>query len=393
MASNTAPAIIGAGHTAFGKHDASNLEDLIVQATNEALEDAGVAAEDIDAICLGHFNSGMVRDGFPASLIMESTPALRWIPAIRYENACASGSAALHGALDRIAAGRADTVLVIGVEKMTGLDTAGVTDALAGAGYQHDEEERKLNFPQIFAHFAQEYGERYGDPSETLAMIAAKNHHNGCANPLAQMRRDLDIGFCNTVSDKNPMIAPPLRKTDCSLISDGAAALVITRGENARGNGKSARFTATSHVNDRLSLKGRDLVSYEGPKRAFAEALKQAGMKLQDIDFAEVHDCFTIAELLIYEAMGLADPGQGRRALDDGTVYPGGNLPVNVSGGLKAKGHPVGATGVSMHALAYRQLTGKAGGIQIDPAPETGLVFNMGGAAVANYVSVLQPSG
>ncbi len=384
------PAIIGAGHTKFAKHDALNTEDLLVMAVTEALDDAAIGGEDIDAVCVGHFNSGMVPDGFPSSLAIQADPALRFKPATRYENACASGSAAIYAALDRIAAGRAELVLVVGVEKMTGLDTAGVTRALAGAGYQSDPAEAGIGFPQIFADFAKAYFERFGDHGEALAQIAAKNHKNGCDNPLAQLQRDLGFEFCNTVSEKNPYIAAPLRKTDCSLISDGAAALVIASPERAAQAKRAVGFRATAQVNDQLPMKGRDLPGFEGPKRAFAQAMKAAGVTLSDLDFAEVHDCFTIAELLSYEAMGLAETGQGKRALDDGTVFPGGALPVNLSGGLKSKGHPVGATGVSMHALAFRQLTGNPIGVAAGDNPQMGAVFNMGGAAVASYVSILE---
>ena len=194
---------------------------------------------------------------------------------------------------------------------------------------------------------------------------------------------------CSTVSDMNPEIAPPLRLTDCSLVTDGAAALILTTDENAATFPKSVAMRAAEHVNDFLPMSRRDFLAFEGPERAFAQAFKAANVTLDDIDFAEVHDCFTIAELLTYEAMGLAPKGQGARALEDGTVYRGGALPVNLSGGLKAKGHPVGATGVSMLALAFRQLTNQAGDLQV-PGAELGLLFNMGGSAVANYVSVLE---
>ena len=191
------------------------------------------------------------------------------------------------------------------------------------------------------------------------------------------------------MSDKNPYVAPPLKRTDCSLVSDGAAALVLTDEETARTLGKAVRFRAAVHVNDYLPLSRRDATRFDGGAEAWRRALDQAGVSLADLSFAEVHDCFTIAELIVYEAMGLTAPGQGARAALEGWTQKDGKLPINRSGGLKAKGHPVGATGVSMHVIAAMQLTGQAGDMQLPKADLAG-VFNMGGAAVANYVSILE---
>jgi acetyl-CoA C-acetyltransferase len=381
--------IVGAGHTKFGRLDALNLEQLIVQAAGEAIADAAVDPADIDAVYLGHFNSGMVSDGFASSLIHQVSPALRFKPATRCENACASGAAAIFSAMAAIESGQADIVLVVGAEKMTSNTTEQVTRALAGAGYQNDPDEARLSFPQVFGLAAQGYASRYADPLAAMAKIASKNHDNALRNPLAQMHRSMSFEACNTVSEKNPLIAPPLRLTDCSLITDGAAAIVLVSARRAHEFARKVAVRARAHVSDFLPMSGRDFIAFEGPERSIGQALRSAGLSIADIDFAEVHDCFTIAELLVYEAMGLAPKGQGARVLDDGTVMRGGALPVNLSGGLKAKGHPVGATGVSMHAISYRQLTGQAGDMQLEQ-PEFGLVFNMGGAAVANYTSVLQ---
>lgn len=381
--------IVGSGHTRFGRLDALTLEDLIVNAGREALNEAGISGADVDAVFLGHFNSGLVEDAFASSLIHQISPELRFKPATRCENACASGAAAIEAGMNAIRAGQAHVVLVVGVEKMTHRATADVTHALAGAGYQNDPAEAALSFPQLFGLAATEYTRRYQDPLPAMAMIASKNHTNAMRNPLAQMHRVLSVEACNTVSDKNPLIAPPLRLTDCSLVTDGAAAIVLVSAERARDFSREVVLRSLVHVSDLLPISTRDFLSFDGPEKAIAGALDQAGIRLSDLDFAEVHDCFTIAELLIYEAMGLAPKGQGRRALDEGTVMRGGSLPINLSGGLKAKGHPVGATGVSMHAISFRQLTGTAGDMQID-GPDFGLVFNMGGAAVANYASILQ---
>jgi acetyl-CoA C-acetyltransferase len=380
--------IVGWGHTRFGRLT-DDLESMIVAVAREAIADAGLSAADIDAIWLGHFNGGFVQGTFNASLVAQADEGLHWKPATRVENACATGSAAVFAAMDAIEAGRARIALVVGAEKMTAVSGPEVTRVLANAAYVADEVERALTFPGLFARIAQAYFARYGDHSETLARIAAKNHANGMRNPYAHMRKDLGFDFCNTVSDLNPMIAAPLRKTDCSLVSDGAAAIVLADEATARSLRKAVRIRARAQVNDFLPLARKDITAFEGPRRAWAQALAAAGCSVQDLSLAEVHDCFTMAELMIYEAMGLASPGQGARALADGTVYADGALPVNVSGGLKAKGHPIGATGVSMHAVAAMQLCGEAGEMQLR-SPELAAVFNMGGSAVANYCSILE---
>src|SRR5207302_1567355 len=242
--------------------------------------------------------------------------------ATRVENACATGSAAIHMGLNAIAAGKARIVLVVGVEKMTEVSGAVVNDLLLRASYRKEEDQIEGGFAGIFGQIAQKYFQRYGDQSDALARIAAKNHKNGVANPMAQMRRDLGYEFCPTVSDKKPLAA--------------------------------SRLT------------------------------------LDDLDLVETHDCFTIAELIEYEAMGLAPKGEGARAILEGWTEKDGRLPINPSGGLKSKGHPVGATGVSMHVLASMQVTGQAGDMQIPNAALAG-IMNMGGAAVANFISILEP--
>ncbi len=380
--------IIGWAHTRFGRLDQS-LETLISTVCRDAMSDADVEAPQIDAIYLGHFNAGLVPDAFPSSLTLESDDRLRFKPATRVENACASGAAALYQGLLHIESGAADVVLVVGAEKMTGLPGNEVTAALARAAYSPSLADEGGSFPGIFARYANAYFDTYGNHAGTLAKIAAKNHANGVHNPYAHMRKDLGFDFCNEVSAQNPYIAAPLRKTDCSLVSDGAAAVVLASDAFARRAQKAVRFRAAAHVNDFLPLAKRDLRSMEGAAEAWRQAFDQAGIAVADLSFAEVHDCFTIAELMIYEAMGLAPPGRGADAIDEGIVYRDGRLPVNASGGLKAKGHPVGATGVSMHVMAAMQLTGTAGALQL-PHAELGAVFNMGGSSVANYASVLE---
>ncbi len=385
----TDTAIVGWAHTPFGKLE-EDVEGLLARVAGAAIEDAGIQPSEIDGVFVGMFNNGFSKQDFPSSLPLQSVDALRFKPATRYENACASGSAAIHGARDFLAAGRGRFALVLGVEKMTATPGPQIGDTLLCASYRKEEGEIPAGFAGVFGRIAERYFQQYGDQSDALAAIAAKNHKNGVDNPYAQIRKDLGYDFCRNVSEKNPYVAPPLKRTDCSLVSDGAAALVITDAETARTMNKAVGFRAAVHVNDYLPLSKRDATRFDGAAHAWTQALDQAGIGLADLSFAEVHDCFTIAELLVYEAMGLAAPGQGARVIHDGISLADGKLPINRSGGLKAKGHPVGATGVSMHAIAAMQLTGQAGAMQLKRADLAG-VFNMGGAAVANYVSILEP--
>jgi acetyl-CoA C-acetyltransferase len=381
--------MIGWAHSKFGKHEGVDIEGMIVPVAAEALKDAGLTPADVDEIYIGTFNGGFVRQDFPSSLVLQLDPSLRFKRTTRVENACATGSAAIYQGLNAIAAKKARIVLVVGVEKMSEVSGAQVGDLLIRAAYLKEEGAIEGGFAGVFGRIAQAYFQRYGDQSDALAMIAAKNHKNGASNPLAQMQKDLGYEFCKTVSDKNPLVAGPLRRTDCSLVSDGAAALVLADVETALQSKKAVVFRAAEQVNDFLPMSKRDITSYEGPAEAWKRAMQSAGVTLADISCAEVHDCFTIAELMIYEAMGLEPKGQGARAIQSGRVAKDGALPVNASGGLKSKGHPIGATGVSMHVLQAMQLTGTAGGIQVKD-PEIAAVFNMGGAAVANYVSILE---
>ncbi|MBT9502310.1 MAG: acetyl-CoA acetyltransferase [Burkholderiaceae bacterium] len=383
--------MVGWAHSRFGRLDGLDLEGLIGGVAREAMVHAGIAGGEVGGIWLGQLNGGFVPEIFASSLALQADDALRWAPATRVENACASGAAALYAACDAIESGRVKVALVIGAEKMTAVSGPETTRILGNASYVKEEAAQGLTFPGIFAQIASAYFERYGDHSATLARIAAKGHANGVRNPWAQMRKDLGFEFCNTVSDRNPFVAAPLRKTDCSLVSDGAAALVLVDAALAPRFPRAVGWRARSQVSDYLPMSRRDAVAFEGPRRAWAQALAAAGCSVHDLSLAEVHDCFTIAELLSYEAMGLAAPGQGSRLIDEGVVQLGGRLPVNPSGGLKAKGHPIGATGVSMHVLAAMQLMGEAGEMQV-PGAELAGVFNMGGSAVASYVSVLERS-
>ena len=381
--------IVGWAHTPFGKFDAETVESLVVKVATDALADAGISAEDVDEIVLGHFNAGFSPQDFTASLVLQADPKLRFKPATRVENACATGSAAVHQGIRAIAAGAARTVLVVGVEQMTRTPAAEIGRNLLKASYLPEDGDTVGGFAGVFGKIAQSYFQKYGDQSDALAMIAAKNHKNGVANPYAQMRKDFGYEFCRAESEKNPFVAGPLKRTDCSLVSDGAAAVVLADVETALKMTKAIVFRAAQHVSDFLPMGKRDILKFEGCTQAWQRALAQAGIALTDLSFVETHDCFTIAELIEYEAMGLVPEGQGARAIAEGLTQKSGKLPVNPSGGLKAKGHPIGATGVSMHALSAMQLCGSAGDIQV-PNAELGGIFNMGGAAVANYVSVLE---
>jgi acetyl-CoA C-acetyltransferase len=381
--------IVGWSHTPFGKHDGVDVEALIGKAVGAALADAGVAAADVDEVFVGQINAGFQRQEFPSSLAMQSEPALRFKRATRVENACATGSAAIHGGLASIAARRARLVLVVGVEKMT--DTAGpeIGNILLKASYVKEEADTAGGFAGIFAKIAQLYFQKHGDQSDALARIAAKNHKNGVGNPFAQMRKDLGYDFCRAESEKNPIVAWPLKRTDCSLVSDGAAAVVLADVETALTLHKAIWFRAAEQANDFLPMSRRDVTLFEGATVAWQRALATARLALDDLSLVETHDCFTVAELIEYEAMGLTPRGQGARAALEGWTEKNGRLPVNPSGGLKSKGHPIGATGVSMHALCAMQLMGEAGEMQVKGAKLAG-IFNMGGTAVANYVSILE---
>ena len=381
--------LTGWGHSRFGKLADETLESLIVSVATEAIANAGIEPGQVDEIYLGQFNSGMVPLGFASSLALQVSDSLANTPATRVENACASGSAAFQQGVKSLLAGTARTVLVIGAEKMTHAPAEVVGAALLGADYELAGTASSTGFAGIFAEVARHYVKRHGSVGDTLGLIAAKNHRNGVLNPYAQLRKDLGAEFCQTVSEKNPVVAEPLRRTDCSPVSDGAAAVVLSTQPTPGAAASPVRLAGFGHANDFLPARKRDPLEFAGSVAAWQRAKAMAGTGLDDLDLAEVHDCFTIAELVLYEVMGMVPRGQGRRAIEEGWVERGGRLPVNLSGGLKAKGHPVGATGVSQHVLAAMQLSGTAGEMQLAGARRAA-VHNMGGLAVANYVSVLE---
>ena len=381
--------ITGWAHSKFGVNSNQTSEDMIADVVQKAIDHAEISAKEIDAIFVGTFNNGFQKQDFHGALPAVSQSDLRHVPAMRVENACATGSAAIHTAMNAIEAKKAKTTLVVGVEKMTDVSSEKVGDILLGASYRPEEGSTKGGFTGVFATIAKSYFQKYGDKSDILAKIAAKNHEYGCSNPLAHMQKNLSFEFCNSITDKNPYVAEPLRRTDCSMVSDGAAALIIQDFDLSLSAKRAIAFRARKHVNDILPLSKREKTEFEGARQAWHHALTDAKITLDDLSFVETHDCFTIAELIEYEAMGLTKIGEGYKAIEEGWVQKIGKLPINPSGGLKSKGHPVGATGVSQHVMSAMQLTGEAGDMQINKANLAG-IFNMGGASVANYVSILE---
>ncbi|MBU0954025.1 MAG: propanoyl-CoA acyltransferase [Spirochaetes bacterium] len=411
--------IIGAYNTKFGVHTKKNREtgeitelktwyELLVEAANGALTDAGISAEQVDAVWTGACSPSLfVNQEHVGPLAMEAAPeALRFKPMTRSEGACASGSLAVLDALYSIEAGRNKVVLVLGVEKMSLLDTAGVTHTLACSSYWPEEGAKGMTFPGLFAEYAKGYSARHGIASDRLsrmlATIAAQMYRNGVENPLAHFSKGgpsdkLQLfsadAILNLPDEKNPLIAAPLRLHDCSLISDGAAGLVLAAEDCKLGRPeKRVRIAGIGHTTERMSITARDnMYEHSAGKVAAAKAFDEAGISSADIDIAEVHDCFTINQLISVETLGLVADGKGGDAYLDGRFGQDDTVCVNLSGGLKAKGHPVGATGVSMHALSYLQLCDQPVGLA--PAgkkPETAVVFNVGGSAATNVVTVLQ---
>jgi acetyl-CoA C-acetyltransferase len=388
MSNGGKPQIIGWAHTPFGRLDHPDVESLVANVCGMALVDAGLEPRDIDAVSVGVYNNGFSRQGFEGALVGAALPDLARVPAARAENACATGSAALFSALDQIEAGRAQVVLVVGAEKMTGAPAHQVNEILLSACHRPTEASLG-SFARVFAEFAELYADRYVEPHDAMAALAAKNHHNAISNPWAHMRRELGFDFCATESERNPRVAGRLLRTDCSLVSDGAAALIVASAARATSARRAVAVLGRRQVNDHLPIVRRsDPLAFEGASAAFRGALTEASAVLGDLDLLETHDCFTMAELLQYEAFGIAEHGKAPEVVRAGVTHRDGSLPVNVSGGLKAKGHPLGATGVSQHVMAAMQLVGEAGDMQLAKA-DRAAVFNMGGAAVANYATVL----
>jgi acetyl-CoA C-acetyltransferase len=390
--------IIGTYNSKFGKLEDKTIYDLIVDAGRAAIEDSGLKPSEIDAILVGNFSSGGFNEQeHLAPAAIDIHPDLRFKPMAKVEDACASSTAAIHQGAYNILSGRFKNILVIGAEKMTNCDTRTVMKVLGMASYWPEEGAKKVSFPALFSEYAKGYKEHFGYTDEQmrkwLSMSAAKCYRNALQNPLAHMPRNFTWqDIINLPPEKNPQIAGLLHLHDCSLVSDGAAAVVLTTTDRALElKDKVVELAGFGHTTDYLDIARKTNYKLEAGKMAIDQALKEAGMKITDINAAEVHDCFTITEILAVEAMGLAEEGQGWTLFEDESsmIYPGGKLPVNLSGGLKAKGHPVGATGASMHVLMAKQLLGEAIGIQA-PGAQAGLVYNIGGSGASNLVTVLK---
>lgn len=378
--------IVGWAHGVFGKHAGPGIEGMMAEVIPEALAHAGGVVP--EAVFLGTFG-GFTDQTFEAGLVGMAVPSLAEVPVVRVENACATGSAAIEAALGFVDAGRGRVALVVGAEKMRGVSAEEAGRIMLCAVHGSEREGRR-HFADVFGEIAGAYFQRHGDRTGELAMIAAKNHRNAMENPFAHLRQDVGVAFCAAESAGNPRVAGPLKRSDCAPISDGAAALVIVADDMGGAFPRAVRFRGRGRGSDVMALAARgDVLEFAGARGAWAGALAEAGVGVRDLSLVETHDCFTIAEMIEYEAMGLAAPGEGWRVVREGVTVREGALPVNPSGGLKARGHPLGATGVSQHIMVAMQLMGEAGGMQV-PGATLGAVFNMGGAAVVNYVSVLE---
>ncbi|MEJ2368636.1 MAG: thiolase domain-containing protein [Acidobacteriota bacterium] len=379
-------AIIGIGMTDFGEHWKVSLRDLFVEAALNAMDDAGV--DHVDSMYIGSMSPGLFTGQEHIGSLLADYLGQAPIPATRVESACASGGLALRCGIMDVASGMNDIVLVSGVEKMTDVTGGGATYALATAADGEYEAFHGVTFPGLYAMIATAHMHKYGTTREDLAHVAVKNHANGALNPHAQYPFPVTVdGVINAVK-----VADPLTILDCSPITDGAAAAVICPLDMAKKLAKKApvKILASAHATDSIALHQRkDLTWLNSTAVAAQKAYKDAGLSPKDIDFAEVHDCFTIAEICVIEALGFVEKGQGGQAARTGLTARDGKIPVNTSGGLKSKGHPVGATGIAQIHEAVSQLRGEAGKRQLSN-PRRGLTQNMGGSGGSAVVHILE---
>ena len=380
-------AIIGIGCTAFGEFWDRSFRDIIVEAGVAAIEDAGVQGEEIDELFVGNMSAGrFVEQEHISSLIADYAGlASMHVPSTRVEAACASGGLALRMGALTIASGHADIAIVAGVEKMTDVSVQAATDMLAAAADREWEGFAGATFPGLYAMIARRHMHEYGTTSEQLASVAVKNHHNATMNPKAQYRSEITVDAVL----RSAMIADPLHMLDCSPITDGAAAVVLAPMDVARKyTDTPIRIRATTQASDTITIHDRsDITTLAATAAAASRAYKMAGLTAKDIDFAEVHDCFTIAEICAIEDLGFFPKGTGGPVTEDGITAIDGDLPVNPSGGLKACGHPVGATGIKQAVEVATQLRGDAGKRQV--AGEVGLTHNVGGSGGTAVVHIL----
>jgi acetyl-CoA C-acetyltransferase len=379
-------AIIGVGMNKWGELWKKSLRDVFVESALLAIEDAGV--DHIDSMYVGCMTSGLFVGQEHLASLLPDYLGMRNIPAARVESACASGGLAVRMGFMDVASGMSDIVLVGGVEKMTDVGGDGATFALSTAADQEYEVYHGITFPGLYALMARSHMEKYGTTREQLAQVAVKNHENGSKNPLAQFPQKVTVDEVI----KSIMVADPLTILDCSPITDGSACLVLCPAEMAQKLSKKppVKIIGTGNATDTIALHSRsDFTTLNATIEAAERAYKMAGVKPEDIDLAEVHDCFTIAEIIITEDLGFFKKGEGGKAVESGMTALGGKKPVNVSGGLKSKGHPVGATGVAQVAEIVHQLRGEAGARQVKDA-KIGLTQNMGGSGGSAVVHIMQ---
>src|SRR5450432_41545 len=379
-------AIIGIGKTAFGAFPARDLRSLAVEAGQKCLADAHVSPSQVEAYYLGNFAGPSFVGQNHLAPYIAGAMGITGVPATRFEAACASSGSAFYHAVSSVAAGLNDVVLVAGVEKMTSQTTPKVTEILAGAGDLAGEVRAGATFPALFAMIARRHMYQYGTTREHLAAVAVKNHQNGAKNPLAHMRKIITME--QALSGKP--ISEPLTVYDCSLISDGAAAVLIAPLERASEfTDKPIRVLGISQTSDHVALDEKaDITTFRAVQTSAAKAYKMAGVKPTDIQFAEVHDCFTIAEIVAIEDLGFVKKGEGGPYTLAGGTCLHGERPVNTSGGLKSKGHPVGATGVGQICDVAQQIRGEAGERQVQ-RNSLGLAQNLGGSGATSVVTIL----
>lgn len=380
--------VIGIGETQMGKHPNRSLRDLIAEAGNKAIADAGVDKNMIQALYLGNFNSQyLCYQGHMGPLVSEVLE-LGDVPTVRTEGACASGSLAFRQALIAVAAGIYDMVIVGGVEKMTHRDTATVTTGIASAADIDLEVNLGVTFPSIFAMMANRYLYEYGDVRDAMAACAVQNHENAILNPDAQMQKRIAV---EQVKAGAP-VAYPLTVFDCSLVTDGSAFVVLAATDVAKSFAKQrlVEVIGSGHAGDTLTAATkRSLTTLYATLNAAKQAYAMAGLTPEDISLAEVHDCFTITQILNTEDLGFFEKGRGGRAVLEGKTSLQGRIPINVSGGLKAKGHPIGATGLSQIYEIVTQIRGEAGQRQVKGA-QVGLTHNLGGTAATCVVNIFR---
>jgi acetyl-CoA C-acetyltransferase len=378
-------AVIGVGMTPWGELWEKSLRTIFVEPALLAIQDAGV--DKVDSLIVGSMSSGLFIGQEHLASLLADYLGYGPIPAARVESACAAGSLALKMGFLEVASGFSDVVLVGGVEKMTDVTGNEATYALGTAADQEYEGFHGITFPGLYALIARAHMEKYGTTREQLAMVAVKNHANGSKNPLAQYPFPITVqAVLNSV-----LVADPLRILDCSPITDGAAAVVLAPVEMAKKLKKPVvKITGLGHATDNIALSGRkDITWLEAVYLAGQQAYKMAGKKPQDIQLVEVHDCFTIAEICVTEALGFAEKGKGGQVVEQGLTSLTGKIPVNTSGGLKSKGHPVGATGVAQVVEVVKQLRGEAGERQVKGA-RVGMTQNMGGSGGSCLVHIFE---